>query len=61
LNLLWFYPDRTLPNSPVPLENLPDEPPVNYLFHHQLEIILLTQSIQFQACEITWHPAPASF
>jgi len=27
---------------------LPDEPPVNYLFHHQLEINLLTQSIQFQ-------------
>jgi len=40
-----FYPDRT--TAPVPLENLPDEPPVNYLFHHQLEINLLTQSIQF--------------
>ena len=58
LNLLWFYPERTLPNSPVPLENLPDEPPVNYLFHHQLEINLLTQSIQFQEAgeNHQWHP-----
>jgi len=47
-----------LPNSPVPLENLPDEPPVNYLFHHQLEINLLTQSIQFQEAgeNHQWHP-----
>ena len=58
LNLLWFYPERTLHNSPVPLENLPDEPPVNYLFHHQLEINLLTQSIQFQEAgeNHQWHP-----
>jgi alpha-amylase/alpha-mannosidase (GH57 family) len=58
LNLLWFYPDRTMHNSPVPLENLPDEPPLNYLFHHQLEINLLTQSIQFQEAgeNQQWHP-----
>ena len=58
LNLLWFYPDRTMHNSPVPLENLPDEPPVNYLFHHHLEINLLTQSIHFQEAgeNHQWHP-----
>ena len=58
LNLLWFYPDRTMHNSPVPLENLPDEAPVNYLYHHQLEINLLTQSIQFQEAgeNQQWHP-----
>jgi alpha-amylase/alpha-mannosidase (GH57 family) len=58
LNLLWFYPDRTGYNSPVPLQNLPDEPPVNYLFHHQLKINLLTESIQFQEAgeNYQWHP-----
>jgi hypothetical protein len=35
-------------NSPVPLENVPDEAPVNYLFHHQLEVNLLSQAIRFQ-------------
>ena len=58
LNLLWFYPDRTMHNSPVPLADLPDEAPLNYLFHHQLAINLLTQSIQFQEAgeHHQWHP-----
>ena len=58
LNLLWFYPDRTMHNSPAPLENLPDSAPVNYLFHHHLEINLLTESIQFQEAgdNHKWHP-----
>ena len=58
LNLLWFYPDRTLHNSPVSLKNLPDEAPVNYLFHHRMEINLLTQSIQFEEAgeNYQWHP-----
>jgi len=58
LNLLWFYPDRTMHNSPVPLAELPDEAPLNYLFHHQLGINLLTQSIQFQEAgeHHQWHP-----
>ncbi len=58
LNLLWFYPERTMHNSPMPLENLPDAPPMNYMFHHQLEINLLTQSVQFQEAgeHLEWHP-----
>lgn len=58
LNLLWFYPDQTMHNSPVHLENLPDAAPMNYVFHHQLEINLLTQSIQFQEAgeHDQWHP-----
>ncbi|GAC1489438.1 MAG: hypothetical protein NVS2B14_00690 [Chamaesiphon sp.] len=58
LNLLWFYADRTMHNSPVPLMELPDEAPLNYLFHHQLGINLLTQSIQFEEAgeHHQWHP-----
>jgi len=48
LHLLWFYPGKTMYNSPAPLAEVPDVEPVNYLFHHHLEINLLTQSIQFR-------------
>lgn len=58
LNLLWYYPDQTMHNSPIPLENLPDEPPLNYFFHHQLSINLLSKSIRFEeAVEfLQWSP-----
>ncbi len=58
LNLLWFYPEKTMVNSPVPLADLPDAAPLNYLFHHLLEINLLTQSIQFREAgdNYQWHP-----
>ncbi len=58
LNLLWFYPDRTMHNSPAPVGDLPDEAPLNYLFHHQLEINLLTQTVHFQEAgdNHQWHP-----
>lgn len=57
LNLLWYYPDRTMHNSPVPLDNTPDLAPVNYLYHHHLGINLLTQSFWFQeaAEHHQWH------
>ncbi|XGV97746.1 MAG: glycoside hydrolase [Leptolyngbya sp. BL-A-14] len=48
LNLLWFYPNQTMHNSPVPLVDLPNEAPLNYLFHHHLGINLLTQTLWFQ-------------
>ncbi len=48
LNLLWFYPDQTMHNSPIPLADLPNEAPLNYLFHHHLGINLLTQTLWFQ-------------
>jgi alpha-amylase/alpha-mannosidase (GH57 family) len=58
LNLLWYYPDKTMFNSPIPLAEVPDIAPVNYLFHHHLEINLLTQSIYFQEAgeNYQWHP-----
>jgi alpha-amylase/alpha-mannosidase (GH57 family) len=45
LHFLWFYPGREGYNSPVPLAELPDEAPVNYLFHHHLSLNLLTGEI----------------
>jgi alpha-amylase/alpha-mannosidase (GH57 family) len=58
LNLLWFYPDRTMHNNPIPLAEVPDIAPLNYLFHHHLEINLLTQSVQFREAgeNYQWHP-----
>ena len=58
LNLLWFYPEKTMVNSPVPLADVPDAAPLNYLFHHLLEVNLLTQSIQFREAgdNYQWHP-----
>lgn len=58
LNLLWFYPGKTMHNSPIPLADVPDIAPVNYLYHHHLEINLLTQSMQFQEAgeNYQWHP-----
>ena len=47
-NLLWFYPDRTMHNSPIPLAEVPDVAPLNYLYRHLLEVNLLTQSVQFR-------------
>ncbi|NES82764.1 MAG: glycoside hydrolase [Moorea sp. SIO2B7] len=57
LRLLWFYPQMTNHNSPIPLSNLPDEAPLNYLFHHHLGINLLTESIWFEEAEDNhcWH------
>lgn len=58
LNLLWFYPDRTMHNSPPPLVDLPEQAPMNYMFHHRLEVNLLTQSVHFQEAgeHYQWHP-----
>jgi alpha-amylase/alpha-mannosidase (GH57 family) len=58
LNLLWFYPERTMHNSPIPIADIPDIPPLNYLYHHHLEINLLTESIQFHEAgeHYQWYP-----
>ncbi len=57
LHLLWFYIDRPMLVSPAPLAELPDEPPLNYLFHHHLGVNLLTQSQWFQEAGdfYQWH------
>jgi alpha-amylase/alpha-mannosidase (GH57 family) len=58
LNLLWFYPDKTMHNSPIPLADVPDVAPMNYQYHHHLAINLLTQSMQFREAgeHYQWHP-----
>jgi alpha-amylase/alpha-mannosidase (GH57 family) len=58
LHLLWFYPDRTMHNSPAPLAELPDEAPLNYLFHHHLGIDLLTGSTWLEEAveHYQWRP-----
>ena len=51
LHLLWYYPGKTNYNSPVPLENLPHEAPLNYDFHHHLAINLITESVKLTEAE----------
>ncbi|GAB4210653.1 MAG: glycoside hydrolase family 57 protein [Synechococcales cyanobacterium] len=36
IGLFWFYPNRTGHNSPLPVENLPQQAPFSYLYHHGL-------------------------
>ncbi|MGB3761009.1 MAG: glycoside hydrolase, partial [Rivularia sp. (in: cyanobacteria)] len=48
LNLLWFYPNKIMNNSLLPIANAPDIAPLNYLFHHHLQINFSTRSIKFQ-------------
>ncbi|WAL58911.1 glycoside hydrolase [Thermocoleostomius sinensis] len=57
LHLFWFYPDRPVAISPIPLENLPNTAPLNYSYHHHLGINLMTQSAWLQeAVESNqWH------
>jgi hypothetical protein len=48
LHLLWFYPSRMHPNSPVKLLDMPDVSPLNYLFRHHLAINFADKSVQLQ-------------
>lgn len=60
LRLLWYYPDKPMCNSPIPLADLPHEPPLNYFFHHQLGINLQTRSLWFHEARENhqWHARP---
>ena len=57
LHLLWFYPGLTLYNSRAPLDQIPAQAPLNYLFHHHLGINLLTESVWFEEAveNFSWH------
>ncbi|KAM3094180.1 glycoside hydrolase [Phormidesmis sp. 146-12] len=57
LNLLWYYADRPMRNSPIPLIELPDEAPLTYQFHHHLGVNLLTQTVRLQEAgdDFKWH------
>lgn len=60
LHLLWYYPDKPMHNSPVPLVELPNQSPLNYLFHHHLGVNLATKTTWFQeaAEHHQWHARP---
>lgn len=45
LHLFWYYPGLTQVNSSIPLNGVPNQPPVNYLYHHHLGIDIPSQSI----------------
>lgn len=57
LNLLWFYQNQAMHNSPIPLVDLPDESPLNYLFHHHLGVNMMTGTVWFQEAgeAFRWH------
>lgn len=57
LHLLWYYPHQTMHNSPIPLSELPDRAPLDYLYHNHLGINLLTHSFWFQEARdcLQWH------
>lgn len=60
LHVLWFYPQKPLFNSPIPLAEVPDLAPVNYLFHHHLGINLVTRTLWFQQAKdfFQWQAHP---
>ncbi len=45
LHLFWFYPGVTLLNSPIHLWNVPQYPPLDYLYHHHLGINLVEETV----------------
>jgi len=57
LHLFWFYPGQINHNSPIPLANIPDEAPLNYLFRHHLGINIATDSVWFEEAKEhhQWH------
>jgi alpha-amylase/alpha-mannosidase (GH57 family) len=48
LHLLWYYPNRQSYNSPIPLAEVPDAAPTNYLYHHHLGMNLMYETLWFQ-------------
>lgn len=57
LHLLWYYPHKPGHNNPIPLANLPDQAPLNYLYRHHLGINLITQTcwLEFAGDDWNWH------
>lgn len=60
LHLFWYYPGSIQPNCPVPLAHVPEQPPVNYYFHHHLGINLQRQTTWLEEVinPFQWHPRP---
>jgi alpha-amylase/alpha-mannosidase (GH57 family) len=45
LHLYWFYPEKMNHNSPIFLDRLPQTSPLDYLFHHHLEVNIARGSL----------------
>jgi alpha-amylase/alpha-mannosidase (GH57 family) len=45
LHLFWFYPEKMNYNSPILLDKLPQISPLDYLFHHHLEVDIAQNSL----------------
>lgn len=60
LHLFWFYPGQISYNSPMPLSQVPNQQPLNYLFHHHLSIHLSDRSTVLQEAgeNNQWHDRP---
>jgi alpha-amylase/alpha-mannosidase (GH57 family) len=54
LNLFWYYANQTMHNSPIPLVELPPQPPLDYHYHHHLGVNLLTRTIWLQEAIDHW-------
>jgi alpha-amylase/alpha-mannosidase (GH57 family) len=48
LHLFWYYPQQTMHTSPVPLRELPSQPPLNYRFATHLTVNLLSETFRMQ-------------
>ncbi|MGD1938214.1 MAG: glycoside hydrolase [Cyanophyceae cyanobacterium] len=48
IHLLWYYPDRSIYNSPPPLGSLPEEGPGSYQFRDQVAINLTNGTVWSQ-------------
>ncbi len=69
LRICWFYPHRITVNSPLNLQRVPNEAPLNYHYRHVLQISInngsLTMPHQCQAQLMqagdhhTWHDIPS--
>jgi hypothetical protein len=57
LHLLWYYKDEPMVNSQIPLEQVPDQAPLNYLFHHHAQFHLGQGRISLQEAwaDHHWH------
>ncbi|WP_017327831.1 hypothetical protein [Synechococcus sp. PCC 7336] len=57
LQVYWYYPNQTTLNSPIPLDNLPEHPPLNYHFRHGLRVHLPERRVQLQQAgeHSSWH------
>ncbi|TVQ44763.1 MAG: glycoside hydrolase [Gloeocapsa sp. DLM2.Bin57] len=58
LHLLWYYPGIPKQSSPIPLAGVPNQSPLNYLYHHHLGIDLQSQSLWLEEAgnSFSWNP-----